>query len=500
MIPLFRIDFQEQNLLMRPSAPGRSSWRPLRVPVALCRTALALVGLEDLSAQHPRIIGVTQGAEAGQPVLAITFQSMPLAAGEFFFVEDSTNLGAWASIDNPGISDLGGSTFLLNVPHAGRARAFVRIRTAPLFLDVTSTHLPEGLTGLSMDANTADLDGDGDIDIAIANEFQPNFLLLNNGDGTFVKAGPGRIPQANHDSEDVAIADFDKDGDSDIVVVTEDDFVNEYYLNDGNGFFSDAGNRIPVTGRSNAVVCGDIDGDGDDDLIIGNNGQNHLLINDGAGFFADGTALRLPLRSDVTQDIELGDVDGDGDLDLIVANEGLNHLLLNNGAGFFSDAPAGALPASILDETREADFGDVDGDGDLDILFANTILFTAHDPQNRLFVNDGSGVFTDETASRLPVDADKTFDGDFIDIDRDGDLDILTANLDSTGAAAANAPYRVYLNDGEGVFLLKTETIYPSGVVGNGLDIEAADFNGDGWPDLYLSSRWGTDRLLLQRR
>lgn len=87
-------------------------------------------------------------------------------------------------------------------------------------------------------------------------------------------------------------------------------------------------------------------------------------------------------------------------------------------------------------------------------------------------------------------------DGDFVDIDGDGDLDILTANFDDLAGRRASAPYRVYRNDGQGFFEDATGEVFPAGVLGNGLDIEAADYDGDGGIDLYLASRGGVDRLL----
>jgi hypothetical protein len=371
-----------------------------------------------------------------------------------------------------------------------------------LFVEVTNTHLPTSdLQGFSMDAGPVDVDGDGDLDVVIANEYRPNILLLNDGKGHFTNVSGDRLPQANHDSEDVGTGDLDGDGDPDIVVVSEDDQVNELYLNNGQGFFIDAGERLPVTGISNAVLVSDIDVDGDLDILIGNNGQNVILINNGKGFFTDDTANRLPALSDVTQDIELGDVDGDGDLDLLVGNEGDNRLLRNDGRGSFIDVSEQRLPLrEAAEETREADFGDVDGDGDLDIFFANVRLFVAEAvPRNRLLINDGRGFFTDETAQRLPEDQDNSFDGDFVDIDDDGDPDIITANLDDISGRRFNAPYRAYVNNGQGVFEESTKGVFPGGVTGNGLDIEAADFSGDGRIDLYLASRGGPDRLLFTR-
>ena len=371
----------------------------------------------------------------------------------------------------------------------------------PLFDDVTSTHLPS-LTGLSMDARPGDVDGDGDLDIVIAHEFRPNILLINDGTGVFTDESAARIPQVHRDSEDVGIADFDGNGWMDIVVVTEDDFVNELYFGTGNGFFSDEGDRLPVTGRSNAVLVGDFGGDAKPDILIGNNGQNHLLINDGQGFFTDETSSRLPSIFDITQDIEAGLIDDDEHIDLLIGNEGGNRILINNGAGVIADETELRLPLrNTPEETREADLGDVDGDDDLDILFANVNAFVANaDVQNRILINNGSGVFTDETDQRYPVDEDHSFDGDFVDVDNDGHLDIVTANLNNLGGVRVDSLFRVFLIAGDGTFADETTLVFPMDVVGNGLDVEAFDADGDGHQDLFLSSRGGVDRLLISNR
>ena len=372
---------------------------------------------------------------------------------------------------------------------------------SPAFRDVTDTHLPtDALDGLSMDANVADVDGDGDPDIVIANEFRPNLLLLNDGSGRFSDASD-RLPAAERDSEDIGIADLDADGDLDIVVVTEDDQTNEYYLNDGTGRFTDAGDRWPVEGTSNAVLVADLTGDGAPDILVGNNGQNRFLVNDGTGRFTDATSDRFPARDDVTQDLELGDVDGDDDLDLVIGNEDDNRLLLNDGTGRFQDAAPEALPLrDTPEETREADFGDVDGDGDLDLLFANVRLFVDDaNRQDRLLLNDGTGAFTDAT-DRLPNDNDSALDGDFVDLDADGALDIVLSTVSLNGERIDAAPYRVWHNDGTGRFQEQTDTFFPNTAVGSGLDSEAHDVDGDGRIDLFLCSRGTVDRLLLHRR
>ena len=358
--------------------------------------------------------------------------------------------------------------------------------------DRTATHLPSGvLNGRSMDARPGDVDGDGDLDLVIATEFGQNRLLLNDGAGSFSDATAGRLPTASRDSEDIALADFDGDGDLDLLFVSEDDQTNEFYLNDGSGTFAEASDRLPTTGTTNGVLAADLDGDGDLDVVLGNAGQNVFWENDGSGQFTDATAARLPAASDITQDLEAGDVDGDGDLDLIVGNEDDNRLLLNDGTGVFTEATAGRLPLSPgLEETREADFGDVDADGDLDLVFANVSFQPGKNRQNRLLLNDGAGVFADETADQLPQATLHTGDADLIDLDGDGDLDLLFANAFGGG-------FQALTNDGTGHFTDATSTLLPSLPVTDGIDSEAADFNGDGRLDLYFCNYGQSDRLLL---
>lgn len=158
--------------------------------------------------------------------------------------------------------------------------------------------------------------------------------------------------------------------------------------------------------------------------------------------------------------------------------------------------PTGELEGLSMD----AAIGDLDGDGDPDLLFANVRAFVRDaDPANRLLLNDGTGRFAEAGPARLPVDEDASFDGDLIDLDRDGDLDVVTSNSDTDLSAGRidPAPWRVYLNDGSGRFRLATDEVFPPDVTGVGFDVEAADLDGDGLLDLYLASRGTADRLLI---
>ncbi|MEN0066112.1 MAG: VCBS repeat-containing protein [Myxococcota bacterium] len=365
---------------------------------------------------------------------------------------------------------------------------------APRFVDRTDDQLPE-LTRFCMDAQPFDADGDGDLDLFLAQEFVENVLLINDGTGTFTDVSDARLPRARRDSEDIAIIDFNGDEHSDVFIVSEDDRTNELYLNDGTGTFTDDSASIPVEGRSNGVVAIPLDDDATPDLVIGNAGLNTALLS--ALPLVDVTTQRLPDQTDTTQDLEAGDVDGDGDFDLIVANESDNVLWRNDGTGTFTAEPSAIALRASPEETREAELGDVDGDGDLDLVFANIQVFVAQaDRANRLLINDGTGQFTDAPDGALPSDNDDTFDVELFDLDADGDLDLVTANLDQLSGGGGER-YRVYENDGQGMFTEATNTFFDRSVRGNGFDIEVADFSGDGRPDLYLCSRGGQDRLLI---
>ncbi|MFN4253385.1 MAG: FG-GAP-like repeat-containing protein [Saprospiraceae bacterium] len=369
---------------------------------------------------------------------------------------------------------------IFNVLYLFPAAAF-----AQLFTDATA-NLPAAASGANMDVRAFDLEGDGDLDLVFAREFQPNFLLRNNGQAVFTNATPGNLPQETHDSEDVAVADFNGDGHLDLVFCSEDDVaqgwsnVHEFYLGDGAGKFAAAAYQPPDS-EANAVIAADLNSDGLPDLLFGNKGTIGVLINNGAGGFS-AENQRVPQIQRTTQDLALADVDGDGDADLFAGNENGNLLLINDGTGNFTDETAARLPAGLNIETRKVAFGDVEGDGDLDIFLSNVAFLPGKNPQNRLFINDGAGHFTDKTATQLPTDAAHTIDAIFEDIDLDGDLDLVVANV-------FGGPLKIYGNDGSGHFSDATLAVLGKNFYRDALGVIAADFNGDGLRDLYVCHR-----------
>ncbi len=357
--------------------------------------------------------------------------------------------------------------------------------SAQFYLNASNQLPDNGAKQQSMDIRAADLDQDGDLDVVLANEFQANTILLNDGNGNFTTA-IGALPTRIQDSEDVAIADFNGDGWLDLVFCSEDDIslgeqnVHEYYVGSTEGTFTTGPDEL-ADSEANAVITADINQDGWPDLLFGNNGPTTLLLNDQSGSFVQNED-RIPAINRTTQDLLLVDLTGDGHADLIEGNENGNRYFVNDGSGFFTDETAERFPGISNLETRKVVAGDVDGDNDLDLFLCNVAFQPGRNPQNRLFINDGAGNFTDATSTQLPLDLDLTLDAIIIDLDADNDLDIFVANI-------AGVPQKVYRNDGAGSFEFATTGIFEQNYVREGLGLFAADFNGDGLTDIYLCDR-----------
>ncbi len=416
---------------------------------------------------------------------------------------------------------------------AGALTALAPPDPAFRFEDVTATHLPDSVLRNSMDVGVADLDADGDLDVVIPQEFRVNKLLLNRGDGQFIDAsdripalsageiagGPPQLqfPGAGHDSEDVSIADFDRDGILDVIIVSEDDVrfgrthVHEYYRGRAGGQLARVAAESVVSGvgpnqrvtevppipdsEADAVAHADVDVDGDLDLIIAGAGQDRLLLNDGRGGFVDETAQRLPPEDRVTQDAEFADLDSDGDADLVLGQEGGHALWMNDGRGRFIEA-SDRLAATGNVEARKVTPADVDGDGDLDLYFSH-VGWQGREPQDQLMINDGTGRFSDETGARIPVETGTTLTARFADLDGDGDPDLVRGEA---------GPLTVWVNDGTGVFTDVSDAVLPNRALGVNIGLALADFDGDGRIDIYVGQLKGgqpgediRDRLLLNR-
>jgi hypothetical protein len=302
---------------------------------------------------------------------------------------------------------------------------------------------------------------------------------------------------AGTSTTDVNLVDIDDDGDLDIYLVEGTDSIagrpDRLLVNDGTGHFTDESLlRLPAPNNQNSAAAdfGDVDGDGDPDALVAGVLGEDLLLNDGAGFFSLANAQIPPPivipplnKFDISADVRLADVDGDGDLDALVSNENpfdpsptggdQNRLWVNDGHGLFTDETASRLPAAN-DQTGAMLPGDLDGDGDLDIVVLNR-------GQDRVLVNaDGAGHYLEQTAARFPVTTDTSRGGGLSDFDDDGDLDLVVAN-------SRNEAVAYYRNNGHGVFKAKPFGHVP-GASETIAGLVVVDLDGDRDDDVYLSN------------
>ena len=251
---------------------------------------------------------------------------------------------------------------------------------------------------------------------------------------------------------------------------------------------------------TDGVAIADVNGDGNNDILFAN-GQGYgaggaraqqLLLGDGTGSFTDASA-NLNVANFNAKMVIAEDFDGDGDLDLMYAPEGaypattqVPRMLINQGGaqlgteGVFANESATRIPNITMASFCVAP-GDVDDDGDLDVVFTDGATFGGVATQARLYLNDGNGFFTNATGTNMPADTYNAQDVTLFDYDGDYDIDIA---LSGKGAAGKRA--RLYLNDGTGNFSISNA----HNQLGSGAtyEIDWGDLDGDGDFDAAVQS------------
>ncbi|MFH1812374.1 MAG: cadherin-like domain-containing protein [Pseudomonadota bacterium] len=319
-------------------------------------------------------------------------------------------------------------------------------------------------TGLATGVALGDMDGDGLVDAVVSVSGAANQLWFGSGSG-FSLSSFGSTEK----STDVALADLDNDGDLDAFVTNDEPLLygDRVWVNDGAGVLSQqtydpaplggptyaielgSGNanycsdppgalRSVTTpyNRSDAVALGDINGDGWIDAVVADLGRTATVwLNYSGKMFGDCPSPQNPFTasfpSSQGQGVALGDIDGDGDLDLFIARGGLtsraNMLWLNNGSGTFTNT----LQNLGSKDSYDVELADIDADGDLDAVVANSD-FTATNSSNDVWINNGSGNFgltPLQTMIGAGKNYEQTYGLDLGDLDNDGDLDAVFANI-----------------------------------------------------------------------
>ncbi|RXH54759.1 FG-GAP-like repeat-containing protein [Granulicella sibirica] len=313
---------------------------------------------------------------------------------------------------------------------------------------------------------SGDFNGDGFMDVVTENYDGASVsVLLGNGDGTFepqVSYPAGNLP------ERVLVADFNGDGNLDLVVANTGSGSISILLGVGDGTF------MPQVTYAVASPVGlgvmDLNHDGIADIAVGDyyTGSVSILLGVGDGTFHPAVTYQT---GTTPQTLAEGDFDKDGNVDLVIGNFGDNtiSILRGNGDGTFQPQvtyPVGSRPQGVQ-------VADLNNDGFLDIAVTNS-----GDNTISVLIGQDDGTFQAQVTYPVGIDPVGLVIADF---NGDGFLDLSTGN---TGTAAQTDLTESYLlGNGDGTF--QAQIKYPTGNFPYGQ--VAADFNGDGYPDLAIS-------------
>jgi FG-GAP-like repeat/Dockerin type I domain/PA14 domain/Calx-beta domain len=326
---------------------------------------------------------------------------------------------------------------------------------------------------------SGDFNGDGRRDLVVATADSDEIrVYLGNGSGVFSANTPVRVDDIGWWTEPMVVADFNGDGRSDVVSISQSQQRASILIASTTGVLAN-----PVTfsigNWPQAVAAGDINADGRLDLIAANsNSRVSVAFGDGTGGFT------APVSYNIGSDpysLTVGDFDGNGTVDVVVANRGSDNIsILFNTGGVLGTA----THVSVAEEPRSITAGDFNGDGKLDLAVASRVDASSDSGARQavtVLLNPGAGAFSTRTYYDAQGSAETIATGD---VNRDGQLDLIVGGFDNALVAL--------LGNSNGTFGR------PVTVVGGDAEYAATatDFTGDGFADLAVVSYF-SDRLDL---
>lgn len=343
---------------------------------------------------------------------------------------------------------------------------------------------------------------------------QEDALKMEDYNDLWVDKTDAYLPVTQEWTNRVEVADINGDATLDLLFANGGDYSKPGTLESSRIFinkgpekkFQEITNQVFGEDKflSRVIKVRDINKDNIPDIVLGTTyqTQSQLYMGLGNGKFNNVTASQLPNIKASVGDLELGDVDQDGDLDIVLADWGpgsnMNNtggrtmLWLNDGDGNFTDVTDLQMPELLIQFSWDLEFFDFDNDFDLDIAISCKRCATS-----RIFVNDGNGFFKEK---RLLPAYTNNYDLEIMDVDADGYLDLITVNDGQIVQGDSNSRREhIFLNkDGE-KFIDATETHWPdSDNIGkDDNNIIFLDYDSDGDPDFLISSLTGEDRLLV---